>query len=653
MPLAKRAEYNWPSINLPVSYKALAQDRMADALNVVSNQGLLETRPGSSRYNATSLSGTSSKEINSISYFKNNAGTIHVLAKVQEDIFLVALTGSHTLLSGGFILDEDYLDEDALTASGNMVAANRHRSVTVRGRHLLAIGSNGLYSYDGTTFTQLGQAVPAAPTASATVGGTLVASNAYDVAFTLYDNDNGFETNIGTALRVTTTGANRTITFSVAAPSSADNANMDRVRVYLRDATAAGEYLFIETIALGATPTAISTIPTSTVTPPTRNATPIAGGGQYIVVFGDSIVYAGNATYQSDVIFGTPGIPDAFDDTSTGIRLYAPGNGPITGLGVGFYGGADQEKYPFLCIFKRNSVEVYDSTNGQSTISDQIGCVAHDTIKTINGAVFFMSTVGWHVIINGKIKKDDNNDAYHLGEGDLQSIFTINGYTYAINKGNLTNAFSVYYPTLNQYMTFITESGSTETRKAYNYELNIAGFRPYSFPLLTYAACSAENASGEDIVLMAVDGGFILKHSISEARSDVLANGTTQAINAFFQMFWMGGQDMDSSYNFGSVIMRALESSSAITARYWLDYKYQTPQLETFDFNSDETGFILDVSRLDEGVMGDGRTVITYGGDVFKTGLALLVGFYQNIINANMNILGLQIDVSKNGSRNN
>ena len=157
---------------------------------------------------------------------------------------------------------------------------------------------------------------------------------------------------------------------------------------------------------------------------------------------------------------------------------------------------------------------------------------------------------------------------------------------------------------------------------------------------------------GVDIVLFAVQDGFILKHSVKEAYRDVLADNTTQAIECFTHLYWLGGEDMDASYNFGEVLMRALQSSTNIEARYFLDYKYQNPIIENFDFSGDETGFILDVSKLDEGILTDGRTVVRYIGGVYRTSQSLLLTFYQNTINANMNIIEAQLDVSKNGNPN-
>jgi len=632
---------------MAVSYKPLIQDRMADALNVVTNQKILETRPGTSRYNATAIN---ANEINSITYFKNNAGTIHVLAKVQQDMFLVPTTGSATHLAGSFELDVDALDETILDESGaGLTAAAKHRGVTFRGRHIVAVKTNGLFTYDGTTWSQLGQAIPGAPTVAASGSGNTLSASDYKVAYTFYDSTNGFETNQGTASTTVTVSSGEQIDVS-AISTSADNGNIDKVRIYIKDVTAGSDFLFWAEIDLTDGSDTIDSDTTSTSVPPTKNAPPKSGGAQFLTMFGNKLAYSGNTTFPSDVFLGTADIPDAVDDSSTGVILFASGQGPVTGLGTGFYSGDQSAKVPFLCIFKRTSIEVYDTTNGISTISSDVGAPSGDTIREINGAVFFQSTIGWHVIVNGRLQTDKNSDAYNLGEGDIDDIFTRTGFTHSISKGQLINAFSVYYPTLNQYMTFNPLAGSTQSFRSNNYELNISGFRPYKFPLEILDATLAENSDGEDIVLFATEDGFIMQHSIAESRSDALADNTTRAIETFFQLYWLNGEDMDATYNYGRVIFSALEQDTAVEARYFLDYKTAEPVSQDFDFSGTLAGFQLDVSKLDEGVLFDGRTIITFQGNVDKTAKALLLGFYQNTSGTNINMLEGMISFSKNGT---
>lgn len=616
---------------MPVSYNILAQNRMADSRNVCTIQKTLQTRPGTSRYNATAISAS---EIQSLSFFKDNSDNPYVLSKSGTNIYSVPTTGASTSLIS------------------SLSAGTKHRSVTWNGRHFMAVGSDGLYQYNGTTFTQLGQAPPSAPTAAKDEGAGTLANSTYQVAYTFYDSTNGFETNIGAASsNVTTDGGNDAIAVSGIA-STAANANIDKVRVYLKDVTADGSWLFVVELNLGTTTYSIAADPTSTTVPPTRNAAPLSGGAKYLAFFKDKLVYSGNSAFPSDVFFSETYLPDAFDDSSTRTVLTGSGNGPITGIAVGFYNDSNLE--PYICIFKRNSVEVYSEVSGagvQSIVSPHVGAPSQDTIRIINGDVYFMSLQGWHVISNGKLIKKDKKP-FNLGDGDIDNVFNDDGFVYEINKSQAANFFSVYYSTLDQYMTFVKEAGSTKAMKSYNYEFKIDGFRPYSYPLNIIAATEAENASGEPIILLATEGGFIMKHSISESRADTLADNTTQAIQTFGNFFWIAGDDLDASYNFGTFIARALRNDSLIGFKYFLDYTYQSPTEEDFDFTDSATGFILDVSKLDEGILSDGRNVLRYVGEVFKTAQSLMIYFYHETENSNVNLIEAQVDFSKNGAPN-
>ena len=641
----KKKIYRWPIMNMPVSYKIGVQDRMTDARNVMSNQNVLETRNGTSRYNATAID---SLGVSSVSYYKDDSGNRYVLAKAGRHIYKVTETGAAVELFGGFTLDEDELDVDYITASNTQLTIGlKHRAVTFLNRHIIAAQVDGLYQYDGTDFTQLGQAAPTvAPTVAASGAGGTLPTATYQVAYTFYDSAVGFETNIGSA------SANQAITLGqqidVSAMSvTADNANIDKKRIYVKNITSSGAWLFYSEIALATATATINTALTSTLNPPTTHAAPIAGGAKYLAIFGNKLVYSGNSSFPSDVFFSDEYLADAWDDTSAQLVLNMQGNGPITGIGVGHYN--QDSATPFLCMFKRNRIEIYSEINGnavQSIISENIGCISHDTIKMIDGDLVFMSTMGWHVIHNGRLKEE------RVAKDDLSDIFTKSGFIYELNKSRYNTFFSVFYPPLNQYMTFISEGSSTDLKKCYNFEGSTNGFRPYDFPLNIFDACLAEDSTGEDILLFASQSGFILKHSVKEARNDILNGGTTQAIRTYANMYWIGGMDMDSSYNFGAVIFRALESVNAVTAKYYANFQLSLAVNESFDFNSDESGFILDVSRLDEASLGDGRTIVRYAGGVYLTAQALLIAFSQNIAGANIGLIEGQLDVSKNGSIN-
>lgn len=630
MPLRKRAMKRWQNFNYPISYKVNAQDRMKDARNVCTIQDILETRHGISRYNATAFSTAPI----SISFYKSNANTSYILAKDGAILYRANATGAHTSLKTG------------------LTATNKHRAVTFYNRHIIAIESDGLFAYDGTTFSQLGQVPPAAPTVGASGSGSSLTASTYVVALTFYSSATGFETNKGTDSSQVTPSAAQQIDVSNI-PSTADNAFIDKVRIYLKDVSGNGEYLFWDEINLGVTTDTIDADPTSTQTPPTKNGAPLAGGGKYPVVFGQRFSYAGNGSFGSDVFFSEPFLPDAFDDSVTARTINIAGNGPVTGLGVGYFGGDNQN--PYLVAFKEKHIELYTEASGsgqQVIISQEIGCVSHDTIKTINGDVFFMSSQGWHAIKDGRlIRTKDKNDS--IDNGDINDIFNRSGFVFGLNKQQFSNMFSVYYPTLQQYMTFVSEGQNTDIYKSYNYEFNIGGFRSYDFPVLFKSGALGEDGAGEEVVYLSGGGGYIYTHSISEAKgTDVDIDGNDIAIKAFAQLYWINGDDMDASYNFGPLILRALAQSSDITVKCFLNYSLQSPSDLPFSFNDPDTGFILDVSRLGEGILSDGRTIVRYLGEVLKSGQSLLIGLYKEAEGESMSLIEGQLDVQKNGNPN-
>lgn len=628
--MRKRAIKRWPNFNIPISYKVGAKDRMKDARNVCTIQDILETRHGTSHYNAVAFSDIPL----SLSFFMENGGTSHILAKDGATLYDAKATGAHTSLKTG------------------LTSTTKHRAVTFNNRHIFCIEGDGLFSWNGSTFSQLGQAVPSAPTVAASGSGNTLTASDYQVAITFYSSSLGFETNIGTASSTVTVASGEQIDVSNIA-SSAANGFIDKVRIYLKDITNNGDWLFWDEINLGTTTDTIDDDPTSTQTPPTKNGAVQAGGGKYPAIFGQRFCYAGNSTFPSDIFFSEPFLPDAFDSSSTARTINIAGNGPITGIGVGYFGGDNQN--PYLVAFKERHIELYTEASGsgqQVIISQEIGCLSHDTIKTINGDVFFMSAKGWHVIKDGRlVKTKDKNDS--IDNGDINDIFSRSGFVFELNKQELDNAFSVYYPTLQQYLTFVPEASNADIFKAYNFEFSIGGFRSYEWQTNFKSACLGRDTTNEEIVYLAGKGGYIYTHSIKEAQgTDTDENGAEVDVNAFAQLYWMGGEDMDASYNFGPLIFRALAQDNPITVKLFLDYSLQSPLDKSFAFNDPETGFILDVSKLDEGILSDGRSIVRFVGEVLRTGQALLIGLYKSDQGESMGLIEGQLDVQKNGNPN-
>jgi hypothetical protein len=639
MPLNLRASKNLNNFNVPVSYRVHDNSgKFLDARNVNSIQDRLDTRFGTSRYNAVALGGS----VQSLSSFIKADGTQYLIAKIGTELISVSATGAHTVIKTGL---------SALTV---------HRGVTGNDRHIIAIGSDGLFSWNGTIFTQLGQAAPSVPTLAEAASGDLVATNIYQVAISFYASSIGFESNYSESLPFTLTGANKTLDVS-AIPATADNALIDTVYIYLKNVTTDGAYLYVSEVALGATTFQITAESTSSDTPetthdiPNKDASPEgSGGGKYLTNFNSKLVFTGNASRPNEVYFSETDLPDAFNSLDTATRIPVPGQGPVTGLAVGLFG--DSVLDPFLVIFKGKSTRIYSEIGDQPkmvVLSEEIGCVSHDTITVKNGVVYFLSEEGWRAIAGGRFVTDKSGEAITLSNGDIDDIFRTSGYTYEVNRNGMARTFSVYYPTLDQYITWVSEGANNAYTKAYVYEFDIGGFKPYEFAVDATCAVLGETSSGRDQVLFGTSNGYILKHSIAEARSDVDSANTVTAINAFAVLPWMPEDgDFDATYSFRELILKAITSQYDLTVKTYIDYNLATVESKDYDFTDSADGFTLDEDELDVGVLSDGRKIVPSRGDINRVGETIAIGFYQSIIDANIGLISMQVDSNKNGNRN-
>ncbi len=659
MTLKKRSIAPIRTFNATVSYRAdeVRPNRLRDCRNGFSNQDIFQTRYGMSRYNTTTLGGS----VLSVSFFKKNNDTRFVIVKIGTVMYSVSASGSHTAIKSG------------------LSASTKHRAITLNNRHIIGVENDGLFFYDGTNFASLGQAVPSAPTVGSTggVSATIPTSN-YIVALTFYSSTTGFETNHGTNSSIQAITLGERIDVS-AIPTTATNPTIDTVRVYLKDSTNNGSYLYIKDLALGVATTTITAASTSTSVPPTSHATPTSGGAKYLTEFNGKLVRTGNPSFPNDVDMSEQFLPDAWDDrTSNRVILYISGNGKVSGIATGFYNESTLD--PYLVIFKPTSITIYSEKDDFARliqISDRIGCVSHDTIQIKNGDVFFMSANGWRIISNGALVKNKTGDAGTLGDGDIDDIFKSPGYVYELNKTNFSSFFSVYYHTLDQYMTFVSESGNANFVKTYVYEFDTRGFKVYEWPISMNCACNAEDSSGNEIILMGDGNGYLYEHSVNEDRTDIDATNTATAIAAFVLLYWMDGNDYDCSFNFRELILRAIASENSLTVKGWTNFSFANTSNYSMVFSSDSglildesrldqgtftdatyslenpaSGFMLDVSRLDEQIFTDERTIKSNRIDINRVGENLLLGFYQEIENGNMNLISAQVNFSKNGNRN-
>jgi hypothetical protein len=621
-------------LSMPVSFKMLSADRMPDARNVFDNKDVTETRHGIKRYNSTSLGG----RVLSTSYFKHSSGTRYKLAKIGAVLYSVAASGAHTSLKTG------------------LSSTTKHRGVTIGDRHIIAIEGDGLYSFNGTTFTQLGQAAPTTLTATIAAGGSLTSGNNYQAAITFYASSIGFETNAITSGVVSASGANLRVALTDI-PATASNALIDKVRIYLKDTSDNSSMLYVAEINLGTTSYNIDSESTSTQTPPTKHAAPLTGGGKFLAVFGKKIAYTGNGTYKNDVFISEDYLADAYDDTTTSRTLEIPGQGECTGIATGLYDNSYLN--PYLVIFKKTTTVIFSELNGQSvqtTIDEHVGCVSHDTIKVRNGIVYFMSENGWYAIVNGSIVKKTQADGTvvprSLGDGDIDDIFSRDGWTYQLNAAQFSNFFSAYYSTLGHYMTFVAEGGNDSFYKAYNFEERIGGFRVYEFKTNFTSACEGEDDNGYQCIFLSDADGYLYTHSVRNSRHDEDSSAASKTIAAFAYLpFSMPGDDSISA-NFRTLAVKALSSENAVTVKAFPGYSMLTNDTFSYDFSNGSRGFVLDVSQLDIDVLGDERTPKTYMADINRTAEAMIIGFFQDITDGNVGLISAQLTYNLNGNRN-
>jgi hypothetical protein len=569
----------------------------------------------------------------SITYFKKSNGTRYKIVKAGTVLYSVSAVGAHTAIKT------------------SLSPGAKHRAITIGDRHIIAVESDGLFSFDGTTFTQLGQEAPTTLTAAAAAGGSLTTSSAYRAAVTFYASSIGFETNAFSAQDVTVSGANLRLALSNI-PLTAANALIDKVRIYLKDVTANSAMLFVAEIDLGITTYNIDTESISTQIPPTTNAAPIAGGAKYLALFGKKVAYTGNGVFKNDVFISEEYLPDAFNDTETASTLEIPGQGENTGIACGLYDNSYLN--PYLAIFKKTSITIYSELNGnptQVTIDDHVGCVSHDTIKVRNGDIGFMSENGWYVIHNGSLIKKDGMPK-PLGDGDIDDIFSREGWSNQLNASQFSNFFSAYYSTLGHYMTFVAEAGNGSFLKAYNFEERIGGFRVYDFKMALTCACEGEDDGGNQCIFLGSTKGFIYTLSVKNSRVDDAQSYVPQSIPTIVYLPFIVPGDDSVTYNWRALVLKAIQSTDDFTVSAYPSYSLLTSESISYDFSNEASGFILDLSQLDVDSLGDERVPVVYAADLNRTGEVMIIKFSQDVLNANIGLISCQINYNKNGNRN-
>lgn len=649
MTVRRHATKSFKHLNVPVSFKLLDQDHLSDARNIYDNKGVQETRFGINRFNTTTLGG----KILSVSYFKHSNGTRYKIAKVGTTLWRVnsGATAPEAIKTG-------------------LSATTKHRAVTLNDRHLISIGTDGQFSYDGTDITALGQLPPTTGTIAIYAGGidaSLPPTINWQVAITFYSSTTGFESNFyvlndggGTPLEYVVSSASNNQINITNMPTTCTNTTIDKKRIYLKNMGAetisANPFLRANggEIALNVSTFSIKSKTVSTLIPPTKNYIPQTGGSKFISLFGRKVLISGNNTYKSEAFISEEDLPDAFNDlVESNVVLFVQGQGEITGQAVGFFN--DSQLDPFACIFKKSSVSVYSEIGGNPNfvqLDGHIGCISHDTIRVRNGSVVFMAESGWYVITNGKFVVDKDGLPAKLGNGAIDDIFTRVGWSNELNLPQCATFFSAYNSTDMQYLTFVCEGANTSILKAYVYEERINGFRIFEFLTALTCAIESETDDGYPEILLGDGSGILFSYSTRNLRHDEAIDGTSQTIPVYALLpYVMPGEDANF-YTFRTLVVRALGSANPIDVKVVPRFGTLSPDTFQYDFPVTGTGFTLDVSQLDIDVLGDERVPVSYMIDLNKKGETLLIGFYQNELNANISLISAQLSLNKCGNRN-
>lgn len=263
-----------------------------------------------------------------------------------------------------------------------------------------------------------------------------------------------------------------------------------------------------------------------------------------------------------------------------------------------------------------------------------------------------MSENGWYRIYNGTIIKDEQNNPASLGNGDVDDIFARVGWEKELNKSLFTSYFSAVYPTHRQYWTFIAEGSDSSIYKAYVYERDISGFRVFTFQNNFTSACEGEDDSGNVVVFLSDTTGTIFKYSVQNDVHDVDANGSSVIIPSYVILPFMIEGDIFSTYNYRFLTLRALASSNAVTCKVFSNFDVTQSNERDYNFTDPTNRFILDVSALDVDTLGDDRVVVTKTADINTTAETIMIGFYQNILDANIGLISAQLQYNKNGNSN-
>lgn len=639
MTLSRKTNLKIDRFNFGVSYK-LDEKKLSfkDARNVQLKQGRLEKRHGTWPLSLANLSNPQS-----ISFFKT---------KQQSRFYIVRL--------GSSFVKVDADGDTTVIIRSDLSAIQKHRGLTWNNdRHIITNGTDGVFQYNGVTLTQVGQNQPAVvPSISAGGLPGSIPAGTYQGKISFYSTATGFESNPSSATAQLVVTAGQSIKIS-SIPTSASNATIDTVRVYLKRTTQA-DYIFYIDIPLGQAEVTIQSESFSSQTPVDNAASPPSGNVIQAIEFNRRLVLI----YENEARGSNQEDPDAFDDGEEAFIIAMSGDGPMTGGATGLFNNSVLD--PYLVLFKENKTAIYSEIGGESRLvelNENIGCVSPDTIIRRNGNIYFMSKFGFYGISNGRLITKDGQP-YRLGGDDIRDIFEYSDLEYMLSTSRLKNSFSFYHQERDSYVTFIYEGNNNKSYKAYAYDFETDSFLPWEFPYAVKHATTGEDTNGiecpillqnneeNDITKPNLAMKFYGRNQYSDKYYLTEADATFGAISAYAILNWVDGNDYERSYNYREYILRVKRGQPDVTLKAWVNFTYKNEYSNSFELPEPDATFILDQSQLDVDALGEGRDVVTARTDVNLCGESILLGFYQSENSANMVISSAQLNFSRNGNRN-
>lgn len=175
--------------------------------------------------------------------------------------------------------------------------------------------------------------------------------------------------------------------------------------------------------------------------------------GKYLSAFNSQMVIGGNLEAFDIVYYSDIESPEYFP-ISNNIRTETDGNEKISGLG---------QSNEVFAVFKTNSIdiisgEIETGNIRRETITNDLGCASHHTIKEVDNRLFFLSDRGVYSLTSGQLPKEEST---LIEPAFDQTLTPLN------SRFNLKRAIAINRRKDQQYILFLpnenTVGGNIET----------------------------------------------------------------------------------------------------------------------------------------------------------------------------------------------